>query len=247
VSSAASEEQLGRLLSVHQRSRRDGIALGCALLVLFPFAFLAGTKPLVAPVVAAVFWPFAVWGLRTSPLIVRSLWRQRIRLFEQGFVVTGVTDAPQIWRWDQIAVVFERSRRRGTAWFNYGVSALYTVVGTDGRAIRLATEWTGIRALGREICLRTAAAQLPDVLAAVDEGHGVRFGDIVVDASGVTCRRGSAPWSEIDFALTRERRVRLEIADGFRPLVNTPAWRVPNVALFIQLVRVCLQREAAVR
>jgi len=243
VSSPEPTEQLGRLLSVHRRSERFTLVLGCALLGLFPFAFLAGTAPLGTPIVGAVFWPPAVLGLRTSPLVVRGLRRQQIRLYEQGFVVAGADDAPQVWRWDRISVVFERSQRRGITGFRYGASAIYTVVGLDGRTIKLSTEWDGIRLLGREVCLRTAAAQLRSALAALEQGRDLRFGDVVVDATGVRCRRGWAPWPELDFALTRQRRVRLEVADRFRPLASIPAWKIPNVALFIQLMRIYQEKE----
>ena len=235
VRSLAAEENLGSPLAVFRPAERYGLLGGWLLVGLFPFIFFLGTTPLASLVPGVVAWPLAVRGLLRSPVLVRKLTRRRIHLYEQGFVYEDTSGGLEVFRWDRITL-FQRVRTRqyGTwkrRWYRL------VVIRDDGETIRLTHVWAGMERLAHEVGPRATQAQLRVAQAALREGRSVDFGELSVNAHGVTGRRGSAPWSEIDVVTSRWARVTVLAADRFLPLHSAPAWKIPNVGLFLQLSR----------
>jgi hypothetical protein len=236
----ATAEDLGRLLVVFRPAKRYALLAGWLLLGLFPFAFLGGTTPLGTPVVGVVLWPWMVHGLMNSPVLVKSVAARRIHLHEMGFVYADAADERELFRWDQITTVFQHSQTRRIGRLT-NRRYRYVVTRADGHTIKLTHAWDGMERLAREIRVRVTRAQLPVARAELDQGRSVRFGKLVVDASGVTGPRGAAPWREIDIVTSRRGRFALLAADRFLPLFSSRVWRIPNIQLFLAIYR--LRRE----
>jgi hypothetical protein len=241
---------------VHRPAPRPWSAAWFGLLGLVPFVVLSAAAPLVnrvvgALVLGAVLWPVVALRLSVNPAVRRGRRVRRIYLFEQGFVVVDRKNVARLWRWSSISMVLERLGRAsfGSLVFFAGTGYKCTVVGIDGRTEKLSIQWEGADRLGRQVSQRVARAKLPEVLAALERGCGVRFGEVVIDADGLTGRggRGSVPWSDTRLVLTSGGYARVEATDEFWPVVNVRWSRIPNPELFAHLVHTYQQRAVASR
>ena len=239
LAALTSAERLGELLAVYWPASRFAVFLGWSLLSLLPFVFFAGVHPVATVLVAgAVFWPFAARGLIRSPILFRRAGEKRIYLYEEGFVHADARGVLDLFRWDRIHTVFERvvDLRLPVSFVRPRHRLLVTRA--DGRSIALTNMWTGIEHLAAQASGRATRAQLPVVLAALESGQRVRFGSVIVDVTGVTGPRRSAPWAEIELQHLSTGRIRLLAADSLRPLSDTPGRRVPNLGLFLEIARI---------
>jgi hypothetical protein len=238
----ASAQELGELLAAYWPATRFGLVFGWFLLALLPFPFLAGTAPVrTFLVVGAVFWPVAVRGLLRSPVLIRGVGEKRIYLYERGFVHADAKGALDLFRWNQIDTVFESVNRWTPVFVKPRIRCLITRY--DGKTIALTNMWSGIGHLVGETSRHVTRAQLPVVRAALERGQRVQFGKIIVDAAGVTGPHRSAPWAEIKVQGVETGRMRLLAGDSLSALSSTPTSRIPNLRLFLQIIRIYQQND----
>ncbi|HEX6468565.1 MAG TPA: DUF6585 family protein [Streptosporangiaceae bacterium] len=243
----ASAQHLGRLRRVHRPARNTGYLVLFCFLVLFPLVFMFGAAWPAGLILCAVMWPLAGIGLARSPVVVRRLARQRIYLYDQGFVHADGGGRFDVYRWDQISTVFQRIVSTRYNGIPAGTQYQYTVTRADGTTIKLKNFWQDVSELGGEINLRVSQTQLPAMLDALARGRNIEFGDIVVNATGVAGRRGSVPWSEISKVSVYNGQVSLQRAGKFLSLSSTPADKIPNLPLFLHLATTYQQRNAPAR
>jgi hypothetical protein len=194
------------------------------LLVLFTLAFL----------IVAIGLLF-LWMLVRSPNLNPSIAARRLYLYEYGFVLANKPDEPQVFRFDAINTVFQKiiSRRQ------YGIETartyLYTISSNDGRTVKLTQFWDEIADLGSYLNTRVSSALLPGAVAAVNAGHGVRFGDMTITRAGITGRRKSVSWAEVSDVAVANGYVSVKVAGKFFSLSTTAASAIPNLPLFLTL------------
>lgn len=223
VAQTAAAAGLGRPLKMYVPKRHNwfGQILGLLIGLLTAFALVG-------------FWILYHILFRT-PNFNPAQNRRRIFLYEQGFVLLDKPDQPVVYRWDGIHAVFQRivSQRA------YGVETartyLYTVVGRDGRTVKLTQFWRGIAELGPHINNSVSSALLPAAIGAIQHGQGVQFGDMTVSATGIAGRRKSASWQEINQVQIHAGYVRVGVAGKFFSLSTTAASDIPNLPLFMAL------------
>jgi hypothetical protein len=198
---------------------------------LLVFGLLIGLATAIILVGFVLLWLMVF----RSPNLNPAMNRRRLFLYEHGFVLVEKPDQPQAFRWDGVNAVFQKivSQRQ------YGVETartyLYTVVGRDGRTVKLTQFWKDIAQLGPHINNSVSSALLPGTVAAIEHGQGVQFGDMTVSASGIAGRRKSATWREISQVQIYNGYVRISIAGRFFALSTTAASNIPNLPLFLAL------------
>jgi hypothetical protein len=121
----------------------------------------------------------------------------------------------------------------------YGIETarqyLYTITTRDGRQVKLTQFWDGIAELGPYINNRVSSALLPATLGAIEHGQAVQFGDITINASGISGRRKSVTWNEVRQVRIANGYVSVDIAGKFFSLSTTAAANLPNLPLFLEL------------
>jgi len=222
VAQAAASAQLGALQRVYLPKRRNWALIVFNILIgLLMAVFLIG------------LW--LLWVIFRTPNLSRSQAARRVYLFEQGFIVADRADAPQVFRFDGIDTVFQKIVSQRT----YGVETtrqyLYTITARDGRQVKLTQFWAGIAELGPYVNNRVSSALLPATLGAVQRGQAVQFGDITINASGISGRRKSVTWQEVRQVRIANGYVSVDIAGKFFSLSTTAAANLPNLPLFLEL------------
>ena len=243
----ASAQNLGRLCVVCRPAKHIGYLVLFVVLGLLPLVFLFGPAWIGGIFLGGLLWPLAALGLMRNPVIVRSLDKKRIYFYDQGFVHSDGKGQLDVYRWDQIPAVFQRIVQTRYNGVPTGTQYLYTVTRFDGKTVKLTNFWEGVAELGREVNLRVSQVQLPAMQEALARGHNVQFGDIIVNAGGVSGKRGSAPWSEISRVAVRNGQVSLVRAGKFLPLSSTPASSIPNLPLFLHLATTYQQQGSRTR
>jgi hypothetical protein len=176
-----------------------------------------------------------LWIVLRTPNFSRSQAARRVYLYEHGIIVADRPDDPQVYRWDQIDTVFQKIVSTRT----YGIETArryeYTVTRRDGRTEKLTQFFDGIAELGPHINQCVSTALLPGTLAAIEQGQGVRFGDMTLNAGGIAGRRRSVSWSEVSQVQIYNGYVRVGVAGRFFSLSTTAAADIPNLPLFLGL------------
>jgi hypothetical protein len=188
---------------------------------------------LASTIILIGFW--VLWFVFRTPNLSPSQNRRRVFLYEQGFVVLDKPDQPVVFRWDGVNAVFQRIVSQRTYGVETAKTYLYTVVGRDGRRMKLTQFWRGIAELGPHINNSVSAALLPGALGAIERGQGVQFGDMTLSATGIVGRRKSASWQEISQVQIHNGYVRIGVAGKFFSLSTTAASDIPNLPLFLTL------------
>src|SRR3989440_1857051 len=222
VAQAAASAQLGALQRVYLPKRRNWALIVFNILIgLLMAVFLIG------------LW--LLWVIFRTPNLSRSQAARRVYLFEQGFIVADRPDAPQAFPFDGVDTVFQKIVSQRT----YGVETarqyLYTITARDGRQVKLTQFWAGIAELGPYVNNRVSSALLPATLGAVQRGQAVQFGDITINASGISGRRKSVTWQEVRQVRIANGYVSVDIAGKFFSLSTTAAANLPNLPLFLEL------------
>ena len=176
-----------------------------------------------------------LWEISRLPNVSRSQAARRLYLYERGFVIADKPDNPQVYRWDDIGTVFQKivSRR------SYGIEVArqheYTITRKDGQTVKVTQFWDGIADLGPIINQCVSQALMPGVLAAIDRGQGVQFGDLTLSAVGVAGPRKQVTWAEVNKFTIANGHVRMGVAGKFLSLSTTAVAEIPNLPLFLTL------------
>jgi hypothetical protein len=232
VAQLAAATGLGSMVRVYVPKRRSWFLI----VFMFPIA-LASTVILVG------FW--LLWALIRMPNLSRSMAARRVYLYEQGFILVERPDAPQAYRWDGIDTVFQKIVVQRAYGIKTATNYIYTITARDGRTTKLTHFWAGIDELGPHVNESVSRALLPGATAALERGQGVQFGDMTLNAAGISGRRKSVTWSEVKQVTVAAGYVRVGVVGQFLALSNTAAANLPNLPLFFTLVERMRQQSAA--
>ena len=220
----AAAEGLGALRATFAPKRRGfwGL-LGLAVLGLFG---------LLAFVLPGLFF---LWLLARTPDLNRGQAARRIHCFERGLVLDEPS-GPVAFRWDAVSVL-QRITRRYVNGIHVGTAYDYQLFRPDGHKSRLTGFYADPEVWGAAIQHEITRAQLPGVLALLNGGGTVHFGDMAVNAGGVAAaNRGGVPWGEIEQVEVRRGMVAVRKAGKWMPWSHTPVHKIPNFFLFLCVV-----------
>ena len=176
-----------------------------------------------------------LWLLFRTPDLSRSQARRRIYRYDGGFITMDRPDDLQVYRWDGIDTVFQRIVIQRTYGIKVNTTYLYTITRRDGRTLKLTKFWAEIPEFGPYINERVSAALLPGVLAAIGRGQAIQFGDMTLNAGGISGRRKSVAWTQVSGVRIHAGYVSVDIEGKFFALSTTEAAKLPNLPLFFAL------------
>jgi hypothetical protein len=222
IAAAAAHANLGALEGVFTPKKINWFVLVMSMLIgLATLIFVVGL--------------FVLWYLFRTPNLSPRQARKRLYVYQLGFVVANSPDQPQVFRWDDVQTVFQKIVRRTSYGVTVATNYQYTITRRDGATIKITNFWNNVEILGSHINNNVSRALLPGMRAALRNGQGVRFGDIVMTAATVTGKRETVPWSQVKSVTVNSGYVRVNLANKFFSLSTKPAAAIPNLPLFLTI------------
>lgn len=183
--------------------------------------------------------PFAVWLLVLmfrSPNFSGKARAKRIDLYEHGLVLLEQHGPVAVFRFDSVAV-----RHRAVNTYVYGMKTstryLLSLVGPDGRTVKINQRYEGVDHLGRQIQDSVVRHQFGPALATVEAGYPAAFGPFTVTREGLVADgKGLVTWPLLDRITLSQGIVRIHVHGKRMQLVARQVGVVPNLALFLTLV-----------
>ncbi|HEY1352557.1 MAG TPA: DUF6585 family protein [Ktedonobacteraceae bacterium] len=161
-----------------------------------------------------------------------------VYVFAYGFLYKKGNQAPQPFRWDQIEAVWYQVTRHYYNGVYTGTTHRYRVRRRDGHEVVLNNRFTQVGQLGESINNQVTKTLLPQVVAAYNAGQTITFGPLSVNRQGLTNILGKLlPWSEITGIDIQHGYVAVRQAGKWLKWSNQPVARIPNVFVFIALVK----------
>lgn len=154
-------------------------------------------------------------------------------------------------RWDQIASVSHKVKKRTTTSSNTNPSTGYKTTTTkttvyhtyivqraDGAAFAFDQTFARLRALGKTIEQESARCLLPQAIAAYHAGKPIMFGKVSVSFAGVSDGQKTLPWSELKSMKVDENNGTITIRKQGKWLnwSNLSLSETPNILIFETLV-----------
>lgn len=166
-----------------------------------------------------------------------------VYVFEHGFLFKKGNEAPQPFRWDQVEAVWYQVTRHYRNGIYTGTTHRYRVRRKDGYQIVLNDRFTNVGQLGDTINNQVTKVLLPQVIAAYNAGQTITFGPLSVNRQGLLNVLGNLlPWSEITGIDIQRGYVAVSRAGKWLKWSNQPVANIPNVFVFIALVKTLLRK-----
>lgn len=221
---------------------------------------LGGTLCLLAALalVRVGLWPV---GLACAALGVCLLYRlartpgfagrqagKRVDVYANGFIQSDASGPRVALRWDSIDSVCQRITRNYPNGISTGTTYIYTITSHDGTTVRLTQFYVGIAALGETIVREVTRVQLPRAMAAIQRGETVTFGELALNARGITCTgRSQVPWAQVDRVQVNRGYVSLRQAGRWQSWSRGQASQIPNLFVFLTLADLLQQNRGDTR
>ena len=177
---------------------------------------------------------WVLWMVAKNPRFSRKQAAKRVYLFDNGFVYAEADDQLTAYRWDQIVTVYQSIRTTRVNGVKTATRYAYTIARVDGVSVTLTNLFGRIAQIGQWICNRTCEAQLPQAVAAVEQGQTLHFGALAVSANGLTVRGVEVPWHSGSIRL-QNGFVSVKRAGTMKPLRGVQATEVPNLYVLLSL------------
>jgi hypothetical protein len=166
-----------------------------------------------------------------------------VYVYERGFVYKKGSKAAQPFRWDQVEAAWYSVTRRYYNGVYTGTTHYYRVRRSDGYEIVLNDRFTKVGELGELVHNRVTAVKLPQVIAAYNTGQTITFGPLSLNTQGIWNSNGKLlPWPEIKDVSIQQGYVAVSKAGKWLRWSSQPVRTIPNVFLFIALVRSILKK-----
>jgi len=110
------------------------------------------------------------------------------------------------------------------------------VVLEDGKALSYDNAFDDVGALGRAIQRGVARAKLPQAVADLEAGRAVEFADLRISRSGIGHGGESLRWDEVGAIDAKNDVLVITRRSGGEAWASVEVPRIPNVALFSQVV-----------
>ena len=161
-----------------------------------------------------------------------------VYVYEHGFIFKKGSQAAQPFRWDQIEAAWYSVTRHYRNGIYTGTTHRYRVRRNDGYEITLNDRFTKVGELGDLVHNRITNVKMPQVLAAYNAGQTITFGPLGVSQQGIWNGKGDVlPWSEIKDISLQSGYVAVSKAGKWLRWSSQPVSAVPNVFLFLALIR----------
>lgn len=190
-----------------------------------------GTVSLVIPPLGAYF----LWLAFKTPNLSRKQAARRLHLFEHGLAEVGKNGEVSVFRWDSMTVLQEITERYANGIY-VGTTYVYTLYREHGTTLKVTDFYAQPERWGPAFQEEITRAQLPGLLAGLEQGQSLAYGGLSVNLHGVATAKGRLTWPEIE---------KVEVAQGTLVLrkhgkklfwARMPVKEIPNLFLFLALV-----------
>ena len=166
-----------------------------------------------------------------------------VYVYDRGFVHRKGNQPAQPFRWDQVEATWYHVTRHYRNGIYTGTTHNYRVRRVDGYEIVLNDRFTHVDKLGDTVSNQVTQAKMPQVLAAYNAGQVITFGPLSVSRQGIQNANGNLlPWPEIKDVSLQSGYVAVSKAGKWLRWSSQPVRNIPNVFLFIALVRSILRK-----
>ncbi|MFF9815105.1 DUF6585 family protein [Streptomyces sp. NPDC014006] len=219
----AGTEGLGQLRATFLPQRAGAGRLGALLLM--------GTVSLILPPLGVYFF----WLAAQTPNLSRKQAARRLHLFDYGLAEAGRNGEVSVFRWDSMTVLQQITERYANGVY-VGTTHLYTLHREDGTTLKVTGFYARPEQWGPAIQQEITRAQLPSLLARLEQGGTLAYGDLSVNLGGVATARDSLTWREIENVELSQGVLVLRKAGKKLPWARVPVQKIPNFFLFLALV-----------
>lgn len=184
-------------------------------------------------------WSAALLGLAAGAALLRvlALRKEWVRVYPSGLAVRGARGVVFV-PWDQIRELEVRRVRYGLPVLtSKQEAALVLRFGGRGQA-RLTHALDGFDSVLQQVKQAIYPRLLEEYTQTFNAGGELAFGPLRLSGAGISARRTTIPWKELD-AVSLERGVMriTQNRNGRRPTIAFPSSRIPNIDLCIQLIQ----------
>jgi hypothetical protein len=159
--------------------------------------------------------------------------RRRVMLFESGFV-HFVEDNAATYPWREINAVWQKI----VIVIGVGVDRYsFTIQHKNGTLVNLNESILGIEELGIAIQENVSETMLPQVTEQFKNGETVRFGWLGLNNNGLLRQQDLIEWRNIEEISIRNAVITIKKEGQWRPWYQASVSEVPNLHLFLHLVR----------
>lgn len=205
-----------------------GASTALAALVSLLSSLAGGSDPglwVITLLVVGMFGAVAAFALRMFLRDTRAL----VTVHDEGITITSHA-AKHTLAWDDITGIWAR--------FYEPVRSPEFIVrlGTrDGRVIELRAELEGAKDFAARVQNETATRLVAEAESALDAGERLRFGPVVVDASGIHYGASASRWNDVDAMQLSFRWLEVRLTSGRRLLL--PTEEVRNVGVLLAVAK----------
>jgi hypothetical protein len=248
VAQAATNTRLGNLNATYKPRISNPLVIiaisgGIALLALILTVVVFIASGYIYFLFPAAFVAAIILGILG---LVRS--GHRFYEFVDGMIFANGSQL-NVLRWDQIAAIWQYSRRRG---YYGGLAGLavraalrntsniittYTIQRYDGSKMTFSTtQARNLSNLGQTIQHEVARIHGPQATAAFDAGQVVPFGPLALSTQGIQSQRGILPFNQLASMQAVSGRLVFKQAPKSSTWTSVPISQIPNFTVFTDLV-----------
>ncbi|GAB3175239.1 DUF6585 family protein [Streptomyces incanus] len=192
---------------------------------------LMGIVSLILPPLGAYF----IWLAAKTPNLSRKQAARRLHLFEHGLAEVGKNGEVSVFRWDSMTVLQEITERYANGIY-VGTTYVYTLYREGGTTLKVTDFYAQPERWGPVFQQEITRAQLPGLLAELEQGRPLVYGGLSVNLGGVATAKGSLTWPEIEKVEISQGVLVLRKSGKKLPWARVPVKEIPNLFLFLALV-----------
>ncbi|WP_460105008.1 DUF6585 family protein [Streptomyces sp. YKOK-J1] len=216
-------EGLGQLRETFLPKRVGPVRIAALLLM--------GTVSLILPPLGAYF----LWLAAQTPNLSRKQAARRLHFFEHGLAEVGKSGEVSAFRWDTMTALQEITERYANGIY-VGTTYVYTLYRADGTTLKVTGFYDQPERWGQALQQEITRAQLPGLLAGLEQGETLTYGVLSVDLRGVATSKDSLTWPQIEKAEISQGVLVLRKAGKKLPWARMPVKKIPNLFLFLALM-----------
>lgn len=234
----AEQAGLGRHQNWFGQPKNPSVAfsMGCGVVIAIVFLvlglLLSGAWMIAALVIAAAGVAFAGYAYWSPPEFSEQAY-----VFEHGMILRESKGNYVVMRWTEIRLLANVTRKYRNGHY-MGSSHYYTVLRADGGKTHFSHLFYPdgeVAVLGELLQQRITEVRVPKAIEAVTAGQRLDFGDLIVDATGISSKHGTLPWREVESVEAKEGKIVIKKSGNWLRWSKTAVSDIPDVHVLLIL------------
>ncbi|MFC9897476.1 DUF6585 family protein [Nocardia sp. NPDC127579] len=163
---------------------------------------------------------------------------EQVYVFEHGMIHRESKGQLTVLRWSEIRLLANVTRHYSQGGYYTRSSHNYTLLRADGGKTfftHLLFPDGELAVLGELIEQRVTEVRVPKAIEAVSAGQRLDFGDLIIDASGISSKHGTLPWPEVESVEPKEGKIVIKKSGNWLRWSKTPVSEIPDVSVLLLL------------